>query len=80
MRMRTLERDIGEFVRERRRELGLSIDALAYRAGISPRVLVLLERYGIPPRTRRTREKLCEALGLAYDELFGMEPQEVSVP
>ncbi|MDW8052594.1 MAG: helix-turn-helix transcriptional regulator [Armatimonadota bacterium] len=72
-------RNIGQLVRERRRELGLSIDALCYKAGISPRVVLLLERYGIEPRTQRVKEKLAAVLGIPVSELFP-EAEEVVTP
>lgn len=63
-------RNIGQLVRELRRERGLSLDALAYAANISPRTLALVERYGYPPKTRAARERLANALGVPVSELF----------
>jgi len=57
-------------VRELRRERGLSIDALAYVAGISPRAVLLLEKHGIEPKTQRVKQKLADALGVPVGELF----------
>lgn len=69
----------GQLVRELRRERGLSIDALCYMAGISPRVVLLLERYNIEPKTQRVKQKLADALGVPVSELFP-EAEEVTTP
>lgn len=61
---------IGERVYERRRELGLSQSLLCYQGGFSPTHLVLLEKHGLVPRNRKTREKIAHALGMTHDELF----------
>lgn len=73
------QRNTGQLVRELRRERGLSIDALAYAAGISPRAVLLLEKHGIEPKTQRVKQKLADALGVPVGELFP-EPQEVIRP
>jgi transcriptional regulator with XRE-family HTH domain len=50
-------------IRELRKRLGLPVDALAHKAGVSTRHIVLWERYGLPPRSRATLEKIARALG-----------------
>jgi DNA-binding transcriptional regulator YiaG len=45
-------------IREIRKRLGLPVDALAHKAGVSTRHIVLWERYGLPPRSRATLEKI----------------------
>jgi len=57
-------------IRELRKRLGLSIHALAYKAGVSSAHIVLWERYGLPPRSRATLEKIARALGVEPDELL----------
>jgi transcriptional regulator with XRE-family HTH domain len=44
--------------------------ALAYKAGVSSAHIVLWERYGLPPRSRATLEKIARALGVEPDELL----------
>ena len=57
-------------IRDIRKQLGLAIDVLAYKAGVSVRHLVLWERYGLPPRNRTTIEKIAKVLGMSADELL----------
>ena len=57
-------------IRELRKRLGLPVDALAHKAGVSTRHIVLWERYGLPPRSRATLEKIARALGVEPDELL----------
>ena len=57
-------------IREIRKRLGLPVDALAHKAGVSTRHIVLWERYGLPPRSRATLEKIARALGVEPDELL----------
>jgi transcriptional regulator with XRE-family HTH domain len=57
-------------IRELRKRLGLPVHALAHKAGVSTRHIVLWERYGLPPRTRATVEKIARALGVEPDELL----------
>jgi len=52
--------------------MGIAIDVLAYKAGVSVRHLVLWERYGLPPRKRETIEKIARALGMSADELLAI--------
>ena len=46
------------------------MDALAYKAGVSTRTLVLWEKYGFPPRNRQTLEKIAHALGVDPEVLL----------
>ena len=57
-------------IRELRKRLGLPVDALAHKAGVSTRHIVLWEKYGLPPRSRATVEKIARALGVEPDELL----------
>jgi Helix-turn-helix. len=57
-------------IRELRNRLGLPVDALAHKAGVSTRHIVLWERYRLPPRSRATLEKIARALGVEPDELL----------
>jgi len=59
-------------IREIRKQMGIAIDVLAYKAGVSVRHLVLWERYGLPPRKRETIEKIARALGMSADELLAI--------
>jgi len=59
-------------IREIRKQMGIAIDVLAYKAGVSVRHLVLWERYGLPPRKRETIEKIARALGMDPDELLAL--------
>ena len=61
-------------IMELRKRLGLSIDALAYKAGVSPNRIVLWEKYGLPPRSRATLEKIARVLGGEPEELL-QEPE-----
>lgn len=62
--------ELAQRVYERRRALGLTIDVVSYYGGFSPRNMILLEKYGLPPKRRQTREKIAKALGMTHDELF----------
>jgi transcriptional regulator with XRE-family HTH domain len=64
-------------VRKLRKPLGLPVDALAHKAGVSTRHLVLWEKYGLPPRTRAVVEKIARALGVDPEELLE-DSEEVS--
>lgn len=65
-----MSKTTGTVVRELRRQRGLAVDALAYIAGVSTRALILWERYGLPPRSRETVEKIARALGVDPEELL----------
>ena len=57
-------------IRELRKRLGLSMHALAYKAGVSSAHIVLWEKYGLPPRSRATVEKIARALGAEPGQLL----------
>ena len=65
-------------IRDIRKQLGLAIDVLAYKAGVSVRHLVLWERYGLPPRNRTTIEKIAKVLGMSADELLALTTNDSS--
>jgi len=53
-----------------RLQRGLSMEVLAYKAGVSPRAIYMLERYGLPPKRRETLEKIARVLGVEPDDLL----------
>jgi len=53
-----------------RLQQGLSMEVLAYKAGVSTRAIYMLERYGLPPKRRETLEKIARVLGVEPDELL----------
>jgi transcriptional regulator with XRE-family HTH domain len=53
-----------------RLQRGLSMEVLAYKAGVSTRAIYMLERYGLPPKRRATLEKIARVLGVEPDELL----------
>ncbi|MCL6531774.1 MAG: helix-turn-helix domain-containing protein [Armatimonadetes bacterium] len=57
-------------IRQIRRQQGLAVDALAYKAGVSPRTLILWEKYGFPPKRREVVEKIANALGVRPEDLL----------
>ena len=61
-------------IKELRKRLGLPLDALAHKAGVSTRHIVLWEKYGLPPRSRATLEKIARVLGVEPEELL-QEPE-----
>ncbi len=61
-------------IRELRKRLGLPVEVLAHKARVSARHIVLWERYGLPPRSRATVEKIARALGVEPDTLL-QEPE-----
>ena len=61
-------------IKELRKRLGLPVDALAHKAGVSTRHIVLWEKYGLPPRSRATLEKIARVLGVEPEELL-QEPE-----
>jgi|GEM_PF-1681036 transcriptional regulator with XRE-family HTH domain len=67
---------IGQRVRELRKERGLPLDVLAYKARCGNRTLILLECWNLPPRRRDVRERIADALGVSYEELWGELEQQ----
>ena len=61
-------------IKELRKRLGLPLDALAHKAGVSTRHIVLWEKYGLPPRSRAALEKIARVLGGEPEELL-QEPE-----
>jgi transcriptional regulator with XRE-family HTH domain len=57
-------------IRELRKQLGMPVDVLAHKASVSTRHIVLWEKYGLPPRSRATVEKIARALGVDPDDLL----------
>lgn len=66
----------GRLLREVRIARGLSIHALAYKAGVSHYAIHLYERYDLVPKSPRVRQKIADALGVSYEELWGELEQQ----
>ena len=64
--------DLGRRVREHRRALGLTVDELAARAGMSPNYLRVLETSGSLQPSRAGLWNLSAALGVSVDVLTGV--------
>lgn len=67
---------IGQKLKQYRKSQGLSIPAFARKAGVSDNTVVLIERYGILPKSVETRQRLADALGIGYDQLWNAEGGE----
>lgn len=63
--------DLGRRVAERRRELGLSVEAVAIRAGMNPSYLEMLERSPSPQLSRSALWRLAAALETTVEVLAG---------
>lgn len=61
--------ELGSRIKERRREAGLSQEALAEKAGISPNTVSRIEG-GLMAMSVETFQKLVQALGLDANELL----------
>jgi transcriptional regulator with XRE-family HTH domain len=71
--MTQISSPLGKRVQDRRKELGLSIRALAERISKSPTFIVLLEKEPTPPSsTDEVLDGLALALSLPVDELFAL--------
>lgn len=64
---------IGQAVRERRLEIGLSLNKLAERIEMSKAALWEIEMGNNEPRAG-TLLRLCNVLGLSADAILGVEP------
>ena len=71
---------VGDRIKQRRQELGLSQEALADRLGIHQPALARLEKNGIRNPRMGTLVTLACALHMTVDELVGMYDQDVAVP
>src|SRR5262245_39838024 len=69
----------GSLLREHRLEAGLTQEALAERAGLSPRAVQLLEAGGARPRPD-TAARLARALRLSEADLADLEQAVVPAP
>ena len=63
---------VGDRIKQRRRELGLSQETLADRLGIHQPALARLEKNGIQDPRMCTLVGLARALHMTVDELVGM--------
>ncbi|MEJ5384329.1 MAG: helix-turn-helix transcriptional regulator [Fimbriimonadales bacterium] len=57
-------------LKQLRTSRGLPVDAFAHIAGVSPRTVVLWERFGLAPKRRDTVERIARALGVEPDFLL----------
>ena len=62
-------RKFGQKISDLRKELGITQDELAFRAGISPSYMSAIER-GITDTTISTAKRLAKALSTEVKELF----------
>lgn len=69
--MRDLDQPFGDAIRIRRKELGLSQEALSFRAGLHRNYISDIER-GLKSPSLRVIVKLAEALGMTVSALVQM--------
>jgi len=69
---------VGQRLRELRRQRGLPLSVLARLARVGVQTLQNAEKWGIP-LPRRSAERVAQVLGVPVEELLP-EPQEVSQP
>jgi DNA-binding XRE family transcriptional regulator len=67
---------VSNTLRERRQRLGLAQQAVAVRAGVSPTLVVAIEKWGYRP-TERVRERIAAAVGCSAAEVWSEEAAEV---
>lgn len=60
----------GERVRVLRELKDVPAYIAAMQTGVNPSVWTAMERYGIPPQKRKTRERIAEYLGVPYGVLY----------
>lgn len=65
--------ELGEAIRDRRGELGLTLEGLAERAGVSRAMLSEIER-GVKTPTIRTLSQIAAGLGTTVGQLIGEAP------
>ena len=71
-----VRRQIGERIHQRRRELGLSAEALAKRLGVSKSTVGRYEQKGVSPERTGLLISLSEVLDTSFDWLVGGGPAE----
>lgn len=71
-----IRRQIGERIRQRRRELGLSAEALARRLGVSKSTVGRYEQMGVSPERTGVLISLADVLDVSFDWLAGGGPSE----
>ena len=69
-----VRRQIGERIHQRRRELGLSAEALARRLGVSKSTVGRYEQKGVSPERTGVLISLSEVLDTSFDWLVGGGP------
>lgn len=77
--MRDLDKPFGDTIRLRRKELGLSQEALSFRAGLHRNYISDIER-GLKSPSLRVIVKLADALGLTVSTLMRMAEENESRP
>ncbi|MDE2853880.1 MAG: helix-turn-helix transcriptional regulator [Chloroflexota bacterium] len=77
--MRDLDKSFGDAIRQRRKELGLSQEALSFKAGLHRNYISDIER-GLKSPSLRVIVKLADALGLAVSTMMRMAEENASRP
>ena len=77
--MRDLDKAFGDTIRKRRKKLGLSQEALSFKAGLHRNYISDIER-GLKSPSLRVIVKLADALGLAVSALMRMAEENASRP
>ncbi|MYE26690.1 MAG: helix-turn-helix transcriptional regulator [Chloroflexi bacterium] len=77
--MRDLDKPFGDAVRKRRKELGLSQEALSFRAGLHRNYISDIER-GLKSPSLRVIVKLADALGLTVSAMMRMAEENACKP
>ena len=75
--MRDLDKSFGDTIRQRRKELGLSQEALSFKAGLHRNYISDIER-GLKSPSLRVIVKLADALGLAVSTMMRMAEENES--
>ncbi len=77
--MRDLDKPFGDAIRRRRKALGLSQEALSFKAGLHRNYISDIER-GLKSPSLRVIVKLADALGLEVSTLMRMAEENASRP
>jgi len=77
--MRDLDKPFGDTIRRRRKALGLSQEALSFKAGLHRNYISDIER-GLKSPSLRVIVKLADALGLEVSTLLRMAEENASRP
>jgi len=77
--MRDLDKSFGDTIRLRRKALGLSQEALSFKAGLHRNYISDIER-GLKSPSLRVIVKLADALGLAVSAMMRMAEENACKP